>query len=85
MACLLRVGSDNTEIPTLAERIPLQQLSAKRVTVAVRQALRDKYEGSVVEVSCSAVLRMGTIWTGRCQLDGQDSTYQVWPLPLPVD
>jgi hypothetical protein len=52
------------------------QLSEKRITKAVREALRGKYGESSVEVSCTALFHGGS-WRGRCEIDGREHEYYV--------
>ena len=51
-------------------------LSQKRVTRAVREALRARYGEKNVEVSCAARFADGC-WEGKCTVQGQNLAYQI--------
>ena len=63
-------------IPGLGSRVALNRLSQKRVTVAVRKILRERFDHTHVEVSCSASFQNG-VWTGRCRIDDKRYSYTV--------
>ncbi len=56
---------------------PLSSLSRKRVTVAVRDILRDKYGPKKVTVSCEAEWHSGR-WIGTCRIASKQLSYEVW-------
>lgn len=55
------------------------QLSEKRVTKAVREALRTEYGQSAVKVSCTATLSAGQNWEGGCSIHGKPYRYTINP------
>jgi 23S rRNA C2498 (ribose-2'-O)-methylase RlmM len=63
------------EIIDLARYKSLHELSEKRITKAVRDALR-KQGCAGVEVSCSASLS-GDVWVGKCRIDGISFDYRL--------
>ena len=63
------------EIPGLARQKPLHELSQKRITKAVRDALRQQDCGEI-EVSCSATLSQD-IWIGSCRINGIKFGYRL--------
>jgi hypothetical protein len=77
MSALL-VLSDIREIPIpgLGSNRDFHELNQKRITKAVREALRKEFGPENVEVSCSAVLNHG-IWTGKCSVDGTPYFYRL--------
>ena len=65
----------------LARQKPLHKLGQKRVTKAVRDALRnDGFDD--IEVSCSATLSESRIWLGKCRINGVEVGYQLVSGPL---
>jgi hypothetical protein len=66
------------EIPGLGKIVKFSSLSAKRITKAVRNILREDYNYDSVEVSCSAVFRNG-VWTGFCSINGHKFSYEIQP------
>ena len=77
MARLIVMGTQELEISNLGRNKSLYELSEKRITKAVRAALREKYGFGEVEVSCAAVLSRGRVWTGRCCVRGIETSYQL--------
>jgi hypothetical protein len=63
-------------IPDLGRNQNFPNLSEKRITKAVRAALRDQYGEKQVEVSCAAVYVNGE-WMGACEIDGEPLRYRV--------
>ena len=63
-------------LPGLGKIRPLLMLSEKRITKAVRQALRQQFGDYDVDVSCSADLR-GQEWRGRCEIGGISYGYRI--------
>jgi hypothetical protein len=63
------------DIPGLGSQREFRQLSQKRITKAVRAALREQY-GTDVEVSCSATCN-GGIWAGTCRVNGTSYSYRL--------
>jgi len=79
MVCQLLVTNGNGyQIPLLGlGKIQVfANLSEKRVTRAVREALRTRYGEENVEVSCAAKFVDGC-WEGKCMVQGQDFEYQI--------
>ena len=56
----------------------LQNLSQKRVTIAVREELRRHYGSPHVSVSCEATL-ISDGWFGSCTVHGAKYRYEVIP------
>lgn len=75
-AVLIIPGILMQPVPGLGNRKPLQNLSPKRITMAVRDALRKRSGHSQVEVSCSACLQKG-IWTGQCRIKAKPYQYTI--------
>lgn len=65
------------DVPSLALHRPLPELSQKRITKAVREALRKQFGLENVRVSCSAVLSQERIWTGKCRIEGTEYSYRL--------
>ena len=65
------------DVPGLGLHRSLRELSEKRITKAVRDALRNQYGVDNVEVSCSATLSQERIWTGKCRVDGTEYSYRL--------
>jgi hypothetical protein len=73
----LTVGNGfTTPLAGLGRNQNFPTLSEKRVTKAVRGALRDQYGDDGVEVSCSAAFENGE-WIGACEIAGRSETYSV--------
>ena len=73
----LTVGNGfTTTIPGLGRNQNFPNLSEKRITRAVRDALREQYGDGRVEVSCSAAFEKGE-WVGACEIAGQPQSYSV--------
>ncbi len=51
-------------------------LSEKRVTKAVREALRAHYGDGRIEVACDAMFERGE-WVGACQIDSVEHAYRI--------
>ncbi len=51
-------------------------LSEKRITKAVRGALRNEYGHEHVEVSCAAAFGNGE-WVGACDIQGEPQRYRL--------
>jgi hypothetical protein len=68
--------SRSVSLPGLGKNTDFSELSQKRVTKAVRQALRDRFGLRNVEVSCSATFN-GTEWVGTCEIDGERHVYRI--------
>jgi hypothetical protein len=77
MARLVVMNTLEFEIPSLGLRAALHELSQKRITKAVREALRREYGLDNVEVSCTATLSQGRIWTGKCHINGIEYSYRL--------
>lgn len=74
---ILTVGNGFTiTIPNLGRNQNFPNLSEKRITKAVRTALRDQYGDTQVEVSCTAVFTNGE-WAGACEIQGEPQRYRV--------
>jgi hypothetical protein len=82
MADLRITKTDRFDIPTLARNKSFFKLSEKRITKAVRDALRRHYGDDRVRVSCSASLANG-VWKGVCWIDGVKESYQLHSGPTP--
>jgi|SRR5712691_4630158 len=65
-----------TTIPGLGRNQNFPNLSEKRITKAVRAALRDEYGEQRVEVSCAAAFENGE-WIGVCEIEGEPQQYQL--------
>lgn len=76
MARLVLRDIRQMEISGLGSHRPFRELSQKRITKAVREALREQYGSDKVEVSCSATCN-GGIWAGKCRVNGTSYSYQV--------
>jgi GTP cyclohydrolase I len=63
-------------IPGLGSHRPFRKLSQKRITKAVREALRKEYGSENVEVSCSATHYQG-IWKGTCRIGRTCYSYRL--------
>jgi hypothetical protein len=77
MPRLVVTNTQAIDIPDLAVRRPLRELSEKRITKAVREALRKQYGLENVTVSCSATLSQGQIWTGKCRIEEKEYSYRL--------
>jgi hypothetical protein len=55
---------------------PLQKLSQKRITMAVREALREESGKSAVNVTCGAECVEGT-WKGKCSINGEEFIFHI--------
>jgi hypothetical protein len=64
------------DIPGLGSQRAFRELSQKRITKAVRAALREEYGPDNVEVSCSATCYHG-IWSGKCRINGTPYSYRL--------
>ena len=60
----------------LGRNKPLRNLSKKRITMAVREKLRNQYRHKNVTVSCSADFKKG-IWTGKCTINENSYPYKI--------
>jgi len=65
-----------TEIPGLGKYVDFEKLSQKRVTISVRQKLRNKFGNENVIVSCKAIFEHG-VWKGTCIINGKKYNYLV--------
>ena len=73
----LTVGNGfTTTIPGLGRNQNFPNLSEKRITKAVRAALRDRYGHDHVAVSCSAAFESGE-WVGACEIRGEPQRYRL--------
>jgi hypothetical protein len=72
----LIIGEKVLEMPGLGRNKPLSELSQKRITKAVRQALRAKYGLEAIACSCRAEIESGT-WAGRCWIEGQEHVFKI--------
>lgn len=73
----LTVGNGfTTTIPGLGRNQNFPNLSEKRITKAVRAALRQKYGDENVEVSCAAAFESGE-WVGACEIQGEPQGYRL--------
>lgn len=77
MALLVYMGSKKLDIPGLAHNKLLAELSQKRITKAVRETLRKQYGFPNVKVSCTATIVHGSIWTGKCTINGIETPYRL--------
>jgi hypothetical protein len=69
------------DIFVLARQKPLHKLSQQSITKAVRDALRN-YGFDDIEVSCSATLSEGRIWSGKCRINSVEVGYQLISGPI---
>ena len=77
MPTLLVGNGFETALPGLGRNTEFSSLSEKRVTRAVRHALREQYgHDHVVEVSGTAYFMRGE-WVGECRVDHQSHSYRV--------
>jgi len=76
MARLAIMNFDDMEIPELASRKPVPELSQTRITTAVREALRTHYGPGHVQVRRTATLQ-AQVWRGWCLINGTMRPYQV--------
>jgi hypothetical protein len=76
MPTLTVTNGFTTEIPGLGRNQAFPRLSEKRVTKAVREALRGKYGDHRVTVSCSAMFKKGE-WVGACEIDSAAQAYKI--------
>lgn len=69
-------------LPGLGKNRALRNLSKKRVSKAVREALRKQYGPPNVEVGCTPV-RASDSWHGSCKIHQEKFSYKVtaggWP------
>lgn len=73
----LTIGNGFTAtIPGLGRNQNFPNLSEKRITKAVRAALRDEYGDRRVEVSCAAAFDNGE-WVGACEIEGEPQQYRL--------
>lgn len=73
----LTVGNGfTTTVPGLGRNQNFPNLSEKRITKAVRAALRQKYGDENVEVSCAAAFESGE-WVGACEIQGEPQGYRL--------
>lgn len=74
---ILVVGNGcQASVPGLGKIRGLQNLSQKRVTIAVREELRRRYGSPHVSVSCGATLTSDG-WCGSCTIYGEKWRYKV--------
>lgn len=76
MARLVLSDIRKMEIPGVGANRRFGKLSQKRITKAVRKALRQEYGSARVEVSCSAIFDRG-FWIGKCRIGGTPYSYQL--------
>lgn len=62
----------------LGKNKPLPDLSQKRVTKCVRDALRKAYSSSAITVTCYASF-FGGYWNGKCEINGSSHNYRIHP------
>ena len=67
----------NYKFPRLATSKPLQSISEKTLTIAVRRVLHKHLPNSQTHVSCRAYLSTTGIWNGQCTINGQRYLYFV--------
>ena len=73
----LSVGNGfTTPLDGLGRNQNFPNLSEKRVTKAVREALRNQYGDDRVAVSCDATFERGE-WVGACEIDSAAHAYRV--------
>jgi len=76
MARLAIMHFNDIDIPELASKKPVPELSQKRITMAVREVLQMLYGGENVQV-CSTATMQAQVWRGWCWIDGTIRPYQV--------
>jgi len=73
----LSVGNGFTAtLDSLGRNQNFPNLSEKRVTKAVREALRGHYGDDRVAVSCDALFERGE-WVGACEIDSAAHGYRI--------
>jgi len=64
------------ELPGLGRNKKFSELSEKRITKCVREALHASFPGKKIEVSCSAHFdKVKGEWKGECEIDAQFYPY----------
>lgn len=76
MPTLIISNGQSIYLQGLAKNKPLPQLSQKRITTAVRAAIRQHYGITNVIVSCSADYQQ-THWLGQCEIHGLKYDYKI--------
>jgi hypothetical protein len=76
MAALHLSNGTTIQLPGLGKTKPVSKLSEKRITRAVRDALRKQLPNVAVRVSCSASYS-GNTWAGQWWRVGVPSRYTV--------
>jgi hypothetical protein len=76
MARLVLYHTRAFEIPASVVPSPLHKVSQRKITSAVREALRKEYGSDRVKVSLATLYR-GQMWTGKCRVDGKVFLYRV--------
>lgn len=76
MARLRVITSRKIDISGFGVLVPLQNMSQKQITKAVRDALCKKYGAGNVKVSRTAMLEH-QIWSGTCWINGEKSIYKL--------
>ena len=62
----------------LAKNKKFRDLSQKRITKCVREALRAFFKNRMIEVSCSAQFDgIKEEWLGRCEIDATPHCYRI--------
>ena len=67
------------DLPGLASKTPLHELSPNRVVSTVRDALRKKHAAESVAVAVEIRLTDGRNWEGTCSINGEPRPYRVVP------
>jgi len=76
MAAVNLPNGTSIQLPGLGKTKPIRKLSEKRITSAVRDALRKQLPNVSVRVSCSASYS-GNKWTGEWWRAGVPSSYSI--------
>jgi len=76
MPTLTVANGFTTDLPGLGRNQTFPNLSEKRITKAVREALRAMYGEHRVAVSCSAVFERAE-WVGACEIDSTAHAYWI--------
>ena len=79
MPRLIVENEHETDLPGLASKTPLHELSPNRVVSTVRDALRKKHGAESVVVAVDIHLADGRTWEGTCTISGELRTYRVVP------